>query len=272
MRVLGDEAAAAAGADDDRFGTGIEPGAEPVDRAPRGIEPGGLRVQVIFERATATDADALRAEAERIEHARRGRVDVRRQRRLHAALGDQHAARMTRGRPRRRGPRQRHLRSEGLRQQRPEPAAESEQRGEAPRLRQHEAQQGAAQALPARARHALLDDLAADVDEPPVLHAARAGRLAGAAAQAAVEMRLRLGRDRLAFEHFLDLVDAAARAVELVAEQLVSRTGRVAETAVHAGAQDAVGLPALRRVADVGGEIGLHGGRWLRTRRAGGAD
>ena len=48
--------------------------------------------------------------------------------------------------------------------------------------------------------------------------------------------------DRVAFEHLLDQVDAAARAVELVAEQLIGRAGRGAEAAMHALAQDRVGL------------------------------
>ena len=66
---------------------------------------------------------------------------------------------------------------------------------------------------------------------------------------------LRRARDLLALEHLLHQVDAAARAVELVAEQLVGRAGGRAEAAVHALAQDGVGLPALRRVADEVGEV-----------------
>ena len=44
-----------------------------------------------------------------------------------------------------------------------------------------------------------------------------------AAREAAIEMQLRLRRDLAAFEHLLDEVDASARAVELVAQQLVRR-------------------------------------------------
>ena len=54
-----------------------------------------------------------------------------------------------------------------------------------------------------------------------------------------------LARRRLAFEHLLDQVDAAARAVELVAQQLVGRAGGGAEAAVHALAQDRLGLAAV---------------------------
>src|SRR5579872_4696667 len=60
------------------------------------------------------------------------------------------------------------------------------------------------------------------------------------------------------FEHVLDEVNAATRAVELVAQQHVGRTGRGAEAAMHAGAQDLfrllrVGIEQLRR-----GEVGAH--------------
>ena len=83
---------------------------------------------------------------------------------------------------------------------------------------------------------------AADLDQPAVLHARRAGRLAGAAGEAAVEVELRSRGRRRALEHLLHQVDAAARPVELVAEQLVGRAGRGAEAAVHALAQDRLGL------------------------------
>ena len=61
-----------------------------------------------------------------------------------------------------------------------------------------------------------------------------------------------------AFEHLLDEVDAPARPVELVAEELVGRARRRAEAAVHARAQDRVGLAAVARVAVLGSEVGLH--------------
>ena len=52
------------------------------------------------------------------------------------------------------------------------------------------------------------------------------------------------------YAHLLDQVDAAARPVEFVAEQLVGRAGRGAKAAMHALAQDRVGLAAVGRVAD----------------------
>ena len=45
-----------------------------------------------------------------------------------------------------------------------------------------------------------------------------------------------------ALQHLLRQIDAAARAVELVAEQQIGRAGGETEAAVHAGAQDVVGF------------------------------
>ena len=49
---------------------------------------------------------------------------------------------------------------------------------------------------------------------------------------------------RRSFEHLLDQIDAPARAIEFVAEQLVGRAGGGAEAAVHAAAQDGLGFVA----------------------------
>ena len=93
----------------------------------------------------------------------------------------------------------------------------------------------------------------------PYSDAGRTRGLATAAREAAIEVQLRLRRDLAALEHLLDQVDAAARTVEFVAQQLIRRARRRAEPAVHAGAQDRVGLAAVGRVADEIGERGLHG-------------
>ena len=70
--------------------------------------------------------------------------------------------------------------------------------------------------------------------------------------------RLGAGADRLAFEHLLDQVDAAARAVELVAEYLVGRARRIAEAAVHAGAQDRLRFIGPCQGLACFAEMGLH--------------
>jgi hypothetical protein len=75
-----------------------------------------------------------------------------------------------------------------------------------------------------------------------------------------------------AFEHLLHQVDAAARAVQLVAQQLVGGAGGGAKAAVHALAQDGFGLLAFGGAAVFGGELGLHGalGSGLARRGRGG--
>jgi hypothetical protein len=62
----------------------------------------------------------------------------------------------------------------------------------------------------------------------------------------------------VALEHLLDEIDAAARPVELVAEELVGRAGRGAEAAVHALAQDRLGLGAVDGAGEFGSDLGLH--------------
>ena len=59
-------------------------------------------------------------------------------------------------------------------------------------------------------------------------------------------------------QHLLHQVDAAARAVEFVAKQHVSRAGRGAEAAMHAGAQDLVSLGDIGIGELLRGEFSLH--------------
>ena len=198
-------------------------------------------------------------DAEAIQQARRRGIDVRRKRRLHTAVEHQHLARMAWRRPF--GVACAGLRDfllQGRGQQRAQGLADPEQRLEQRRPRQHDAQSGAHDRLRQRAADMLIDDVAADVHQPAILHARRTGCFAGAAGQAAVQVHLRLGGDRIALQHFLHQVDASARAVEFVAQQLISRAGGGAESAMHAGAQDAVGLLAFRRALDEFGQIRFH--------------
>ena len=61
-----------------------------------------------------------------------------------------------------------------------------------------------------------------------------------------------------AFQHLLDEINAAARSVEFVTQQLVGRARRGAETAMHAAAQNLLGLSARGGVLDEVGEMGFH--------------
>src|SRR4029077_10475027 len=65
-------------------------------------------------------------------------------------------------------------------------------------------------------------------------------------------------RPGVLLQHLLDQVDPPARAVQFVAEQHIGRTGRGAEAAMHAGAQDLVGLGDIG-IGKLGeAEFGLH--------------
>ena len=63
-------------------------------------------------------------------------------------------------------------------------------------------------------------------------------------------MLLRFDRWLDTFKHLLDEINSPARTIQLVAENLLRWAGRSAKAAVHAGAQDCVGLNAFGRVFD----------------------
>ena len=99
------------------------------------------------------------------------------------------------------------------------------------------------------------------IDEMHVMHARRAGRHASEAGQAAVDMLDRLlVRHALVLEHVLDEIDPPTRRIELVAQHLVGRAGRGAETAMHASAQDLVRALEIGVLQLLGAKFGLHGG------------
>ncbi len=196
--------------------------------------------------------------AQTVEHARGDGVGSRRGGRLRAAFQHQHRPRVGALRSRRHLLLRRHLLPQRRGQQWAHALTKAQQHAEETRMRQHLAQRVTQQPLAPRSRHLPIEDLAPDVGEPAVLHARRAGGLAGAAGQAAVEVQLRAAPGRLAFEHLLELVDASARAVEFVAEQLVGRTGRGAEPAMHASAQNGVGLLAFGCFQELLGQMRLH--------------
>ncbi len=231
-----------------------------VDVAPHVVECFVLGIEMERHRAAAAGVRrAYQRDAETIEHAGGGGVGCRRETGLHAAFEHQHPARVTALRPGfcgcRRG---RHFAFQCGRQKRTREPAQREQGLEYHGIRNDGAQGLALQRFGAAAADAVLDDLTPDIEQPAVMHARGAGGFAGAAGQAAVEMKPGFRRGRHAFQDLLHQVDAAARPVELVAEQLVSRAGRGAETAVHALAQDGVGFAPLWRVFDEVGEISLH--------------
>ena len=230
-----------------------------VDVAARVVERFVVIVQVQADRAAAARVGRDdRLDAERVQHARGRDVDVRQHRRLNAAAEHQHLARMREVRPFEQPRARRHLVAQPLRQQRPHVLAKPHHRREQRLVRHQAREQAAHETLLHRALHLRLDVLAADLHEPAVLDAGRAGRLAAAAREAAVEVLLRAARDRRPFDHLLDQVDPAARTVEFVAEQLVGRAGRGAEPAMHALAQYRVGFVAVGRIADEIGEVRLH--------------
>ena len=260
MAVVLDEGAAAAGGLHDGFGAGFDGRPPGVDVLPGALQARFLGVEVIVHGTAAAGlADWRDTDAQTIKHARGGGVGVGRQPRLHAAFEHQHAARVLLRRAwLGRANLARQFGLERGRQQRAQGQASLGQRLEQRRSWHHGAQALTQQAFVQWPRYRLLDHFAADIQQIVVLHAGRAGGFAVAAGQAAIQVLLGLGRDFVAFEHLLDQVDAPARAVQLVAEQLIGRAGGVAEAAMHAGAQDAFGFLGARQAFGLFTQIGLH--------------
>ena len=150
--------------------------------------------------------------------------------------------------------------------------AQHEQGREPGTVRDDREQCLAPDALGERAGNALLDEPAPDVREPPVAHAGRTGGLARAAGEAAIQMGLGADGHLGALQEPLHEVDAPARTVELVAQELIGRTRRGAEAAVHALAQDGVRGAPVGRVPDEVGEAGLHSDALARSAAGRGAD
>ena len=106
-----------------------------------------------------------------------------------------------------------------------------------------------------------LDIGAGVVDQMHVVHAGRACGHAGEAGQAAIDMADHfLGCGTPGLQHVLDEIDAAARAIEFIAEQDEGGAGRGAEAAMHAGSQDLVGNRGIGVAQLRIGKVGLHGG------------
>ena len=77
------------------------------------------------------------------------------------------------------------------------------------------------------------------VNKVLVMHARRARAHARQARQTAVQMlHNRLCRGTAVLQHIFDLVDAAARAIQLIAKQDIRWAGSGAETAMDASAQN----------------------------------
>jgi hypothetical protein len=127
------------------------------------------------------------------------------------------------------------------------------------RARQDEAQRAPIKPVEPGPAIGLLDMLPRVIDQMHVIHARGAGRHAGQAGQAAVDMFDHfLARRAVVFQHVLDEVNSSTRGVEFIAQEGIGRTSRGAEAAMDAGAQDLVGDLDVGICELAFGEIRLH--------------
>ena len=132
---------------------------------------------------------------------------------------------------------------------------------EASRIGQQPDQQGAQEAVGERTAIHLIKARAGLLQQAGEDDAARAGGLAGQAAEAVVDVGddpVLTGSDA-ALQNALDQVDAAPGSLELVAGKQVGGTGGVAESTVYAGAEHLFGYLDIRVVLQLGKDRGLHG-------------
>ncbi len=251
---------AAAGGHHESFGTGFQGRIPGIDVAAGHLScPFGVAEVMRQGTATASTRTALHADSESVQYRFQCLIDLWRQSRLYTALQHQYPT-VGERQGRRAATRfcHRDLLAQLGWQQRSQPLPDTQQRGESRRVGQDLDQQTAKQALHERARYLLFDLFAADIEQAVVIDPRGAGGFAGAAAEATIEVSAHGGTGLLALEDLLDLVDAAARAVELVAEQLVGWAGGGTKAAMDAGAQDPVGLLAVGGISYEIGKRCLH--------------
>ncbi len=93
-----------------------------------------------------------------------------------------------------------------------------------------------------------------------VMHPGRAGRHAGQARQAAINMPdLQLTRRTPRLQHILDQINPAPRRIQLITAQQEGWAGRGTHPAMDTAPQDAVAFRNIRVGQLGGGEKGLHG-------------
>ena len=269
--------AAAAGGEHQGFDAGLDVRPQRIDVALHvGTRLVGCR-QVVAHHAAAAVRRRQQADAEKVEHAGGSGVDVGCQRGLHAALPDQHGARMrTLGPGAGRAP-GRHARLEFCRQKAAQRLCRAQQRRETATVRHDGPHRAAIQPFLQRTRHALFDQFATDVQQAAIMHALRTAGFAGTATQAAVQMKLQVGAQAAAFEHLEGQrgrqrgcvrfpafeeqareVDAATRPVPALVQQAEGRTDGFALAADHAGAQQAFRLQAQFGVTVLLGQFDFH--------------
>ena len=98
----------------------------------------------------------------------------------------------------------------------------------------------------------------ADLKQLAVRDAAGAGGFAGPAGEATIQMLHHNRSDLGRFQHVFDEVDAPTGTIQLVTQQLIGGTGGIAETAVHAAAQNALCPGARWRGRKACWQLSLH--------------
>ncbi len=106
--------------------------------------------------------------------------------------------------------------------------------------------------------HFLFNNTPTNIHQPPVADARWTNRLAGATSKAPVKMQLRLFRHRRAFHYLFHQVNAPARTIQFIAQQLVCRANGKTEPAMDTAPQYGVCFLSFGSILNEIGETGLH--------------
>ena len=107
-------------------------------------------------------------------------------------------------------------------------------------------------------RYLLFHQFTTHIDQLSVLDSRGAGSFTVAAGQAAIQVDARVNSGCVAFDDLLDEIDATARAVQFITEQIVGRTGRQTEAAMNTFAQNGFGREDTWIIRKRGCNRGIH--------------
>ena len=145
-------------------------------------------------------------------------------------------------------PRQRRADNLTKTKQRPKPGAQ-----------QKSHQQPSLQPFRTRPLNQCLNFGSRQLNQTPIVHPRRTSRLAGSTGKASIQVESRGLGSLSSLKQLLNEIDASARPVQLVSEQLIGRAGRRTKTAMNAFAEYLARLLAKRGALEIFSEFDVHG-------------
>ena len=191
------------------------------------------------------------------KHPLRRCIDLGRHRWLHAALQHQHRTIALTFRPQAHRSLFKNMACQALWQGRADDLAKTKQHRK-PGAQQKSHQQPSLQPFKTGTLKQCLDFGSRQLNQTPIVHPRRTSRLAGSAGKASIQVESRGLGSLSAFKQLLNEIDASARPVQLVSEQLIGWAGRCAKTAMNAFAEYLARLLAKRGAFEILSQFNVH--------------